>query len=111
MISAKEAMELVNKSDKKIQSILAQIESLIVKIAKEGKTSTVFENTSIQEMYVQSLGFVSVGFTELQKRVKEELEKLGYSMSIESYTYKVGGGFGNTDTPEEKTGYRIRVRW
>jgi hypothetical protein len=114
MITAKEARELVDQSESVLQKRLARISALIRAEASLGRREVLLKDYIYHEdwMKVEKESFYDPEFTPVQRLVKVELEKLGFTVDIHGYPITIGGGLGSMDDkPRDGTGYAIRVRW
>jgi hypothetical protein len=63
-------------------------------------------------MKINKRSYQDPEFTPVQRLVKVELEKVGFTVDIHGYPITIGGGFKSMDDEtREGTGYAIRVRW
>jgi type II restriction/modification system DNA methylase subunit YeeA len=114
MITAKEARELVEQSDATVKKRLDRISVLIRAEASLGKREVLLKDYLYHEdwMKVEKNPYRDPDFTPVQRLVKVELEKVGFTVDIHGYPITIGGGLGSMDDkPREGTGYAIRVRW
>jgi hypothetical protein len=114
MINAKEARELVEQSESVLQKRLDRISVLIRTEASLGKREVLLKDYLYHEdwMKVEKKSFYEPEFTPVQRLVKTELEKVGFTVDIHGYPITIGGGLGSMDEePREGTSYAIRVRW
>ena len=114
MITAKEARELVEQSDATVKKRLDRINAVIRAEASLGKREVLLKDYLYHEdwMKVEKNPYRDPEFTPVQRLVKVELEKLGFTVDIHGYPITIGGGLGSMDDkPREGTGYAIRVRW
>jgi hypothetical protein len=114
MINAKEARELVEQSESVLQKRLDRISVLIRAEATLGKREVLLKDYLYHEdwMKVDKKPCYEPEFTPVQRLVKVELEKVGFTVDIHGYPITIGGGLGSMDDkPREETDYAIRVRW
>ena len=114
MITAKEARELVEQSESVLQKRLDRIFVLIRAEASLGKREVLLKDYLYHEdwMKVEKNPYRDPDFTPVQRLVKTELEKVGFTVDIHGYPITIGGGLGSMDEePREGTAYAIRVRW
>lgn len=114
MINAKEARELVEQSDAVLKNRLERIDTLIRSEASLGKREVLLKDYLYHSdwMKVEEKSFYDPEFTPVQRLVKTELEKVGFTVDIHGYPITIGGGLGSMDDePREGTSYAIRVRW
>ena len=114
MITAKEARELVEQSDAGVKRRLEHIEVLIRKEASLGRREVLLKDYIYHEdwMKVEKESFYDPEFTPVQRLIKVELEKVGFTVDIHGYPITIGGGLGSMDDkPREGHDYAIRVRW
>jgi len=114
MITAKEARELVEQSESVLQKRLDRISVLIRAEASLGKREVLLKDYLYHEdwMKVEKNPYRDPEFTPVQRLVKVELEKVGFTVDIHGYPITIGGGLGSMDDkPREGTGYAIKVRW
>ena len=114
MINAKEARELVEQSDAGVKRRLEHIEVLIRAEATLGRREVLLKHYLYHEdwMKVEKKPYRDPEFTPVQRLVKTELEKVGFTVDIHGYPITIGGGLGSMDDkPREGHDYAIRVRW
>jgi hypothetical protein len=114
MINAKEARELVEQSDAGVKRRLDHIEVLIRTEASLGKREVLLKDYLYHEdwMKVEKNPCYEPEFTPVQRLVRTELEKAGFTVDIHGYPITIGGGLGSMDEePRVGTAYSIRVRW
>jgi hypothetical protein len=114
MINAKEARELVEQSDTVLKYRLEYIDTLVRAEASLGKRELLLKDYLYHSdwMKVEKKPFYEPEFTPVQRLVKVELEKVGFTVDIHGYPITIGGGLGSMDEePREGTAYAIRVRW
>jgi hypothetical protein len=114
MINAKEARELVEQSDTVLKNRLDRIAALIRTEASLGKREVLLKDYLYHEdwMKVEKTPCYEPVFTPVQRLVKTELEKVGFTVDIHGYPITIGGGLSSMDEePREGTAYAIRVRW
>ena len=114
MITAKEARELVEQSDAVLKYRLEYIDTLVRAEASLGKRELLLKDYLYHSdwMKVEEKSFYDPEFTPVQRLVKTELEKVGFTVDIHGYPITIGGGLGSMDDePREGTSYAIRVRW
>jgi hypothetical protein len=113
MITANQARELVEKSEKLNQKRLDQIGEWIEEAAKLGERSKPLVYSADPFYEVKKDNFRNPSFTEAQKIVKKKLEELGFSVKIESYQYGKSpwSNIEDEDDKKPETGYRILVSW
>jgi hypothetical protein len=114
MITAKEARELVEQSDASVKRRLDRISALIRAEASLGRREVLLKDYIYHEdwMKVEKNPYRDPEFTPVQRLVKTELEKVGFTVDIHGYPITIGGGFKSMDDEtREGTGYAIRVRW
>jgi hypothetical protein len=114
MINAKEARELVEQSDATVKKRLEHIGTLIRAEASFGEREVLLKDYLYHEdwMKVEKNSYREPEFTPVQRLVKTELEKVGFTVDIHGYPITIGGGLGSMDDkPREGTDYAIRVRW
>jgi hypothetical protein len=114
MITAKEARELVEQSESALQKRLDRIAALIRTEATLGKREVLLKDYIYHEdwMKVEKKPYRDPEFTPVQRLVKTELEKVGFTVDIHGYPITIGGGLSSMgEEPREGTGYAIRVRW
>lgn len=114
MISAKQAVELVENSETLTKERLEKIGKLIEIEANLGKrelTLTLKEHDS--ELYkVKKNPYSSPNFTPIQRLIALRLEAHGYRVKIESHEYDASKGFKSMETESRiETAYNIVVRW
>jgi hypothetical protein len=114
MINARQARELVEQSSARMEKRLEQIGEKIEEAAGLGKTELwLFDSLPYhKEFEVVEISYRNPDFTPIQRLIKKELERLGYSFKIEQREVTIGGGLGSLDEPSriEKHPY-IRVTW
>jgi hypothetical protein len=114
MITAKEAREMVEQSDATVKKRLECIDILVSSAATLGKREVLLKHYLYHDdwMKVEKESFYDPEFTPVQRLIKVELEKLGFTVDIHEYPITIGGGLGSMDDePREGTNYAIRVRW
>jgi hypothetical protein len=114
MITAKEARELVEQSDATVKKRLEYIDTLIRAEAALGKREVLLKDYLYHSdwMKVEKRPYHDPEFTPVQRLIKVELEKLGFTVDIHGYPVTIGGGLGSMDDkPREGTDYAIRVKW
>jgi hypothetical protein len=114
MITAKEARELVEQSDATVKKRLECIDILIRTEASLGKREVLLKDYLYHEdwMKINKRPYQDPEFTPVQRLVKVELEKVGFTVDIHGYPITIGGGLGSMDDkPREGHDYAIRVRW
>jgi hypothetical protein len=114
MITAKEARELVEQSDTVLKNRLEYIDTLIRAEASLGRREILLKDYLYHSdwMKVEKRPYHDPEFTPVQRLIKVELEKLGFTVDIHGYPITIGGGLGSMDDkPREGTDYAIRVRW
>jgi hypothetical protein len=114
MINAKEARELVEQSESALQARLDRISVLIRAEATLGRREVLLKDYLYHEdwMKVEKKPYRDPEFTPVQRLVKTELEKVGFTVDIHGYPITIGGGLSSMDDkPREGTDYAIRVRW
>jgi hypothetical protein len=114
MINVKEARELVEQSDAGVKRRLEHIEVLIRTEASLGQREVLLKDYLYHGdwMKVDKRPYRDPEFTPVQRLVKTELEKVGFTVEIHGYPITIGGGFGSMDDkPREGHDYAIRVRW
>ena len=114
MINAKEARELVEQSDATVKKRLECIDILVSSAATLGKREVLLKDYLYHSdwMKVEKESFYEPEFTPVQRLIKVELEKLGFTVDIHGYPITIGGGLGSMDDkPREGHDYAIRVRW
>ena len=112
MINAKEARELVEQSDAGVKRRLEHIEVLIRTEASLGKREVLLKDYIYHEDWMKVEKKPYRDFTPVQRLVKTELEKVGFTVDIHGYPITIGGGLGSMgEEPREGTNYAIRVRW
>jgi hypothetical protein len=114
MITAKEARELVEQSDTGVKRRLECIDILVRSAAALGRREVLLKDYLYHSdwMKVEKNPYRDPEFTPVQRLVKTELEKLGFTVDIHGYPITIGGGLGSMDEePREGTNYAIRVRW
>ena len=117
MKTAKEPRELVEASDVMLEHYLTDLESALIALAKNGKTSFIpendytvtMQNRSIWEMQQDRLQPTR---TPLQERLAKKLQALGYRVEFQPMRVKVGGGLGSMDdeVTYEMRSY-IKISW
>lgn len=114
MINARQAREMVEQSSAMMEKRLEQIGEKITEAASLGK-SELWLTSALpyhKEFEVEDKPYYPAEFTPLQRLVKKEMERLGYSFKIEQRDVKIGGGLGSMDeAPREEKRPYIRVTW
>ena len=114
-INAREARELVESSAKLLEQRLETVCEAIRKVATLGTKELLlypymFGNAAW--MVVENPGlYGSPEMTPVQKLLKKELERLGFTVGIHTYNITVGGGSGDPDPGRPGKAYVIRVTW
>jgi hypothetical protein len=112
MINVKEARELVEQSESALQARLDRISVLIRTEASLGKREVLLKDYLYHEDWMKVEKKPYHDFTPVQRLVKTELEKVGFTVDIHGYPITIGGGLGSMgEEPREGTNYAIRVRW
>jgi hypothetical protein len=114
MITAKEAREMVEQSDATVKKRLECVDKLVRSEATLGKREVLLNHYLYLSDWVKvdKRPYRDPEFTPVQRLLKVELEKLGFTVDIHGYPITIGGGLGSVDDkPCEGTGYAIRVRW
>lgn len=114
MITAKEARALVVQSDAAVKNHVAFTAALIQTEASLGKREVLLKDYLYYSdwMKVEKKPYYEPEFTPVQRLVKTELEKLGFTVDIHGYPITIGGGLSSMgEEPREGTNYAIRVRW
>ena len=116
MISASQAKELVEQSDKVINQLLERIGPEIEREAKAGGRELSLTGRFSGEIFTFKYNpYSAPTWTPEQKRLVDELTKHGYTCSIKSYTYDANKSFKSmadpNDPPNMQTGYSFMVRW
>jgi hypothetical protein len=114
MITAKEARELVEQSDATVKKRLECIDILVSSAATLGKREVLLKDYLYHSdwMKVEKRPYHDPEFTPVQRLVKVELEKLGFTVDIHGYPVTIGGGLSSMgEEPREGTDYAIRVKW
>ena len=116
VISASQARELVEQSDKVINQLLERIGPEIERVAKAGDRELSLTGRLSGEIFsFKSQPCFAPTWTPEQKRLVDELAKYGYKCSIKSYTYDANKSFKSmadpNDPPNMQTGYSFMVRW
>jgi hypothetical protein len=112
MITAKEARELVEQSDAIVKKRLEYIDTLIRAEASLGRREVLLKDYIFHEDWMKVEKKPYHDFTPVQRLIKVELEKLGFTVDIHGYPITIGGGLGSMDDkPREGTDYAIRVKW
>jgi hypothetical protein len=86
MINAKEARELVEQSDATVKKRLDRINAVIRAEASLGKREVLLKDYLYHEdwMKVEKQPFYEPEFTPVQRLVKTELEKVGFTVDTRS---------------------------
>lgn len=114
MITAKEALELVEQSEASMTRRMDQIGEKIVEAAKLGKRELWLTSALPyhKEFEVVEISYKNPEFTPLQRLIEAELKKLGFSMRIIQREVTIGGGLGSMDEqPRNEMRPYIRVTW
>ena len=114
MINAKEARELVEQSDTVLKNRLEHIDTWIRSEASLGKREVLLKDYLYHSdwMKVEKRPYHDPEFTPVQRLIKVELEKLGFTVDIHGYPITIGGGLSSMgEEPREGTDYAIRVKW
>ena len=116
MIDAKTARALVAESSHLLQKYLDDLEKVIVREARLGNDcvfpslTTGLQFRSLYDTWQRPYG--SAELTDVQQRIRTQLELLGFRMSFEKREVKVGGGLGSMDdevTYEDRD--YIKISW
>ena len=114
MITARQAREMVEQSSIVMETRLEQISEKIIEASMLGKSELWLTDALPyhKEFEVVEISYRNPEFTPLQRLIKTEMERLGYSFKIEQREIKIGGGLGSLDEPArlEMLPY-IRVTW
>ena len=114
MITARQAREMVEQSSIVMETRLEQISEKIIEASMLGKSELWLTDALPyhKEFEVVEISYRNPEFTPLQRLIKTEMERLGYSFKIEQREIKIGGGLGSLDEPSrlEMLPY-IRVTW
>lgn len=113
MISAKEAVELVENSETLTKERLERIGKLIEIEANLGRRELKLTECD-SELYKvkKNSPYYSPNFTPTQRLIALRLEAHGYGVKIESYEYDASKGFKSMETESRiETAYNIVVRW
>lgn len=115
VINAREARELVESSTKLLEQRLDMVCEAIRKEATLGSKELLlypymFGNASWMEVEKPS-AYQSPEMTPVQKMVKKELERLGFTVDIYTYDITVGGGLGDPEPGRPGKARTIRIRW
>ena len=112
MIDAKQARGIVEECSVITQQRLAKIGAMIEVEARLGKSTLDLRLVDSALYELIKPPYRNVELNPSQRRIKAELEKLGYRVQTVSYTYTAGGGLGNIDDDaREETGYKIQITW
>ena len=112
MISAKEAVELVETSETLTKERLEKIGKLIEIEANLGKRELTLKEYDSELYKVKKNPYHSPNFTPTQRLIALRLEAHGYRVKIESYEYDASKGFKSMETESRiETAYNIVVRW
>ena len=119
MITAKEALTLVETSSALMDKRLERLDKLIQEAARLGKRSITLHRDAAPYTYsvgdefkVEHRPYQSAEFTPLQRQIKAELEKFGYAVKIVLLEVQIGGGLGSMDDEvrEEDRPY-FQISW
>jgi hypothetical protein len=114
MINARQAREMVEQSSIVMETRLEQISEKIIEASMLGKRELWLTDALPyhKEFEVVEISYRNPEFTPLQRLIKTEMERFGYTVKIEEREVKIGGGLGSLDEPSrlEKCPY-IRVTW
>jgi hypothetical protein len=112
MISAKQAVELVENSETLIKERLEKIGKLIEVEANLGKRELTLKEYDSDLYKVKKSPYYSPNFTPIQRLIALRLETHGYRVKIESYEYDASKGLSSMETePRIETSYDIVIRW
>ena len=104
MISAKIAREITDSNNTVMNQRLERIGKMIEHAAKNGKNLLLLDAATDVDSFFE-VNSESFNYTSGQMLLKEQLEKIGYKVSIESFTGQRRG------SPTSPTAYFIVVRW
>ena len=113
-INAREARELVESSTKVLEQRVDTVCNAIREQATLGSKelmlySYMYGNAKWLE--VEKQPYYEPEFTPVQKLVKKELERLGFTVDIHTYDIQIGGGLGDPEPSRPGVAHAIRVRW
>lgn len=111
MINAREARELVELSKVKMTARLEVIGVQIETAATLGERHIYLVDHYDKAYEVDKDPYRSADLTPLQKLIKKELDRLGFSMSIEEYDITIGGGLGSLEPGKPGKAHRLKVSW
>jgi hypothetical protein len=117
-INAREARELVESSAKLLEQRLDMVCEAIRKEATLGSKELLlypymfgmFGNASWMVVEKPS-AYQSPEMTPVQRLVKKELERLGFTVDIYTYDITLGGGLGDPEPGRPGKAYAIRICW
>jgi hypothetical protein len=113
MITAKEALELVEQSEMAMTRRMNQIGERIRETAMLGKRE-LWMTSAVpyqKEFEVEENPYQTPVLTPLQRLIEKELSKLGYSMKIVQREVTIGGGLGSIEEPRQEMRPYIRISW
>jgi protoheme ferro-lyase len=113
MINAKRAKELVEQSAEKMAHRMEKISEQIEKAAALGKDNIVLDWVlhGYPEFEVTKADYYPAEFTPLQKLIKAEIEKYGFTVRLAKQHHTGEGGFGQMEPVEPFDTHHIEVRW
>jgi hypothetical protein len=113
MINAREARTLAEESTVQVAKRVERIGENIRKQAELGARELLLKHYLFNEpwMEIERRPFNAPDYTPIQRLVKKELERVGFTVDIACEMVTIGGGFKSMEAGHEEEQSFIRVRW
>lgn len=114
-ITAEKARQIVETSNKLMQQRLDAVCESIRKEATLGSRELLLKpympDGAAWMQVEEPSAYRAPEFTPVQRKIKEELEQLGFNVCIYTYDITIGGGLGDPEPGRTCQAHAIQIRW